>query len=157
MEEIILRKVLLIAIVFLSSFCPEGIKGQENDFPNLSDGWHKSEFIGLLNGADAYNLYYRKDYKKADNSIVIQVILVYTSYGIKHYDDLGISSNTIAMEYKIGVDVNRDRCWITDYTKHFKNGSYSGHNESPGLIYPDPGTLEAYYISLGKNLIRENK
>jgi|GEM_PF-4985855 hypothetical protein len=158
-----LKLPLTFIIILITSFTAV-LQGQKK-FPDLSEAsWHKADFIGLLDGVEAYDLYYHKDFKILDldnqnNSVIIDVIFVYTPYGLKHHDDLDIPANILATEYLIGVDINHDRCFVYGYTKYFKNGDggYSHQNESFGLIYPDPGTVEAYYVSLAKKLVKEKK
>ena len=153
-------KLLLALIIILMTSFPFALQGQKK-FPDLSEAsWHKADFIGLLNGVTAYNLYYYKDLKTMDSidkSVIIDVILVYTPYGLKHRDELGINANAIAMEYLIGVDVSQERCFVYGYTNYGKNGyeNYSHQNTSFGLIYPDPGTVESFYVSLARKLVKE--
>jgi hypothetical protein len=153
-------KLLLVSIIILMVSFPTVSQSQKK-FPDLSDAsWRKADFTGMLNGIVTYNLYYHKDLKTLDSmdkSVIIDVILVYTPYGLKHRDDLDITANTTAMEYLIGVDINQDRCFVYEYINYDKNGNenYFHQNESFGLIYPDPGTVEAYYISLARKLVKE--
>ena len=153
-------KLLLAFIIILMTSFPFALQGQKK-FLNLSEAsWCKSDFIGMFNGVAAYDLYYRKDLKTMDGenkSVIITIIHVFTPYGLKHRDELDINANTIAMEYLIGVDISQDRCFVYEYTNYGKNGyeNYSHRNESFGLIYPDPGTVESYYVSLARKLVKE--
>lgn len=153
-------KLLLAFIIILMTSFPFALPGQKK-LPDLSEAsWRKADFIGLLDGVAAYNMYYHKDLKTIDSidnkSVIINVILVYTPHGLKHRDELAITATTIAMEYLIGVDVSHERCFIYKYTSYSKDGdNYSHQNISFGLIYPDSGTVEEYYISLAKKLVKE--
>lgn len=127
-------------------------------YPSDSEkDWCKADFSGLYKGQVSYDVYYHKDISVNDNVVNMNIVIIYTPYGLKN--DPNASESVSAVQYLLSVETGNGRYRVLSSTIYRKNGTNftRDYDENQiGYIYPlEDSDIEAKYINLAKKLLRE--
>lgn len=145
--------IILVASLLTPAFSQDKVKYQAES----GKDWCKADFSGLYKGKVSYDVYYHKDIAVDENNVSMNIVIIYTPYGIAN--DPNASESITVMQYLLRVETSHGRYSILSYTTYRKNGTNFTHEyaeDQIGYIYPlGDDDIEAKYIALAKKLLQE--
>lgn len=144
-----------MASLLTSAFSQTNVKYQAES----NRDWCKADFNGLYKGQASYDVYYHKDIGVDENNVSMNIVIIYTPYGLAN--DPNASESISAIQYLLRVETSHGRYSVLSYTTYRKNGTNFTHEyaeDKIGYIYPlNDDDIEAKYIALAKKLLQEKR